>query len=165
MHSNTVLMHSITISKKTFFALFAITVMCVCAFDVSAQNKLAKYDVVVTRQDGSTVTVKCEIAKTESEKSQGFMFRKTIPDGTGMIFVYTRDTILSFWMKNTPTALSIAYVDSRGTIREIYDMAPFSQASVVSTVSVRYALEVPQGYFLRQKISPGDMISLDFLHR
>ena len=67
---------------------------------------------------------------------------------------------LSFWMKNTPHPLSIAYIDSNGIIREIYDMTPFSLSSIESTVSVRYALEVPQSWFLKNNITPGDKISL-----
>ena len=61
-------------------------------------------------------------------------------------------------MKNTPHPLSIAYIDSRGKIRNIYDMTPFSLASVVSTVSVRYALEVPQGWFEKVGVKVGDTV-------
>lgn len=88
------------------------------------------------------------------------MERKNIPAGTGMVFIFERDQILNFWMKNTPTPLSIAYIDSRGTIRDIFDMTPFSLSSVTSTVSVRYALEVPQGWFAKNGIKPGDRVSI-----
>ena len=87
------------------------------------------------------------------------MERKSIPDGTGMIFVFASDRILSFWMKNTPTPLSIAYIDKSGKIRDIFDMKPYSLSEVVSTVSVRYALEVPQGWFDRVGVKVGDIIS------
>ena len=90
------------------------------------------------------------------------MERKKIPDNTGMIFIWDKDQILSFWMKNTPHPLSIAYIDSKGKIRDIFDMKPYSLESVVSTVSVRYALEVPQGWFEKNNIHPGDYLSLDF---
>ena len=65
-------------------------------------------------------------------------------------------------MKNTPHPLSIAYIDSKGKIRDIFDMTPFSLSSVVSTTSVRYALEVPQGWFDKNNIEVGDYISLNF---
>ena len=90
------------------------------------------------------------------------MERKKIPDGTGMLFIFESDQILSFWMKNTPHPLSIAYIDSKGVIKNIYDMTPFSLSSITSTVSVRYALEVPQGWFKKNNIQEGDSISLDF---
>ena len=90
----------------------------------------------------------------------GFMERTSIPAGTGMLFVFDRDQILSFWMKNTPTPLSIAYIDSSGRIRNIFDMTPYSLASVVSTTSCRYALEVPQGWFSEVGVKVGDKVDL-----
>ena len=79
-----------------------------------------------------------------------------------MLFVFEYDQILSFWMKNTPTALSIAYITSDGYIKNIFDMQPFSLSSVVSTGYVRYALEVPKGWFEKVGIKTGDKIILDF---
>ncbi len=105
-----------------------------------------------------------EIAEKPEERNFGFMERKIISDGTGMLFIFEKDQILSFWMKNTPHPLSIAYIDSKGKIRDIFDMTPYSLASVVSTVSVRYALEVPQGWFDKVGIKKGDLVSLDFLN-
>ena len=114
------------------------------------------------RSDGSTVSVRAEMARTDAQQSRGFMKRKRIPDGTGMLFVFAKDEVLSFWMMNTPHPLSIAYIDSGGRIRDIYDMTPYSLAPVKSTVSVRYALEVPQGWFDRVNIKVGDTLALDF---
>ena len=68
---------------------------------------------------------------------------------------------VSFWMKNTPHPLSIAYIDRTGKIQNIFDMTPFSLAPVKSTRSVRYALEVPQGWFEKNGIKTGDKIVLD----
>ena len=87
------------------------------------------------------------------------MNRKNIPDGTGMLFIFEKEQILSFWMKNTPHPLSIAYIDSRGKIRNIYDMTPFSLTPIKSTSSVRYALEVPQGWYKENNINVGDIVS------
>jgi uncharacterized membrane protein (UPF0127 family) len=61
-------------------------------------------------------------------------------------------------MKNTPHPLSIAYIDSNGIIADILDMTPFSEATVSSTRSVRYALEVPQGWFKKNGIKEGDKV-------
>lgn len=124
------------------------------------QPKLPTTTLTITKADGSTVEVVAEIAKKAEDRNHGYMERKVIPDGTGMIFVFEKDQILSFWMKNTPHPLSIAYIDSKGKIRNIYDMTPFSLSSIVSTVSVRYALEVPQGWYEKNNVKEGDYISL-----
>jgi uncharacterized membrane protein (UPF0127 family) len=127
-----------------------------------AEKKLPVSALTITAQGGGTVTVLAEMARTVEQRERGFMERKNIPDGTGMLFVFERDQILSFWMKNTPSPLSIAYIDSRGVIRDILHMTPFSLQNVKSSVSVRYALEVPQGWFDRAGISVGDKLALDF---
>lgn len=113
--------------------------------------------------DSSLVKVIAEIADSDEERAYGFMNRKEIPEGTGMIFVFDKDQILSFWMKNTPTALSIAYIDRNGIIKDIFDMRPFSLESISSTCSVRYALEVPKGWFLKNNIKVGDKVLLEGL--
>ena len=122
-------------------ALFFIS----CASDAPMEIQT----LTLKRSDGSTVSVRAEMASTDA-------------DGTGMLFVFAKDEVLSFWMMNTPHPLSIAYIDSSGRIRDIYDMTPFSLAPVKSTVSVRYALEVPRGWFDRVKIKVGDTLVLDF---
>lgn len=125
-------------------------------------KKLPAKTITITRADGSIITVEAELAIKPEERNFGFMERKKIPDGTGMLFIFESDQILSFWMKNTPHPLSIAYIDSKGVIKNIYDMTPFSLSSITSTVSVRYALEVPQGWFKKNNIQEGDSISIDF---
>ena len=62
-------------------------------------------------------------------------------------------------MKNTPHPLSIAYIDSRGEITDILDMTPYSLESIRSSKSVRYALEVPQGFFAAQGVAVGDRVT------
>ncbi len=101
------------------------------------------------------IEVVAEIAKTDEQKTRGLMFRKEILDGNAMIFIYYEDIQLSFWMKNTLIPLSIAYLSSDGTIKEILDMEPRSLAAVPSAHYVRYALEVPLGWFSRVGLSEG----------
>ena len=148
-------MKSIKKLTLTIFALAALTSLLSCK-----TKKLPVQDVKIIRQDGSEFIVKAEIAIKPEDRNHGFMERKNIPDGTGMLFIFERDQTLSFWMKNTPHPLSIAYIDSKGKIRNIYDMTPFSLSSIVSTVSVRYALEVPQGWYKKNGITEGDTVVL-----
>ena len=121
-------------------------------------KKLPVQTIKIIRQDGREFSVEAEMAIKAEDRNHGYMERKNIPDGTGMLFVFEKDQILSFWMKNTPHPLSIAYIDSKGKIRNIYDMTPYSLSSIVSTVSVRYALEVPQGWYKKNGITEGDTV-------
>lgn len=102
--------------------------------------------------------ISAEIADTLEKQQLGLMYRKTLPENSGMIFVYSRDSRKSFWMKNTSIPLSIAYIAKDGTIKEIYDMEPFSKRTTDSKFSVRYALEVNKGAFEKHGIKPGDKV-------
>ena len=122
--------------------------------------KFEKRDLVLEGA-GKSIVLKLEIAKTDEERSRGLMFRKNLPDGEGMLFIFERDQVLSFWMKNTLVPLSIAFIASDGRIMEIRDMEPGNLNPVNSSRSVRYALEVPQGWFNRVSLGVGDRLIID----
>jgi uncharacterized protein len=122
--------------------------------------RLGARDLSILRADGSSVTLRAEIADNDAERQRGLMHRKEVRDGEGMLFVFESDQPLSFWMKNTLVPLSIAYIASDGRILEFHDMTPLSLAPVNSERSVRYALEVPQGWFSRARLSIGDRLIL-----
>ena len=152
--------------NKKIITLFLLSLCITTVFAAPKKTKnfnLPKKELIVTCSDGKKVSIIAEIAKSEEARTYGFMERKNIPDGTGMLFVFESDMILSFWMKNTPTALSIAYIDRKGKINEIFDMKPYSLESIKGTSYARYALEVPQGYFERAGIKAGDSIDLSVI--
>lgn len=107
---------------------------------------------------GRTLTV--EIADDPAERARGLMYRESLPEDHGMLFVFDYDQELSFWMKNTTIPLSIAFISSQGVILEIHDLEPLSERSVRSSRSARYALEVNRGLFERWEIEAGDRIDL-----
>lgn len=148
--------------KNKVFLFYFVCLLGMSSFLSCSTKKLPTTDIVIQKENGETLTVNAEIAKTQEQRARGFMERKNIPSGTGMLFIFESDQILSFWMKDTPSPLSIAYIDSRGTIRDIFDMKPYSLDAIVSTSSVRYALEVPQGWFSKNGIKAGDKVILDF---
>jgi uncharacterized membrane protein (UPF0127 family) len=118
-------------------------------------------ELVIERSAAPPVRLNVELALSEEEQSQGLMYRETLSDGQGMLFVFGRDKLASFWMKNTIIPLSIAYINSDGSILEIHDMRPEDLSLIRSSRSVRYALEVPQGWFGRAGIGPGDRVLID----
>jgi uncharacterized membrane protein (UPF0127 family) len=123
-----------------------------------AQPKLPSVTLGITRGGLPVTKLLAEVADSDIERERGLMFRKDLADGAGMLFVFPSDQRLAFWMKNTQLPLSIAWIESNGTISEILDMTPFSLASVESSRFVRYALEVPQGWFARSGVQVGDRV-------
>jgi uncharacterized membrane protein (UPF0127 family) len=97
-----------------------------------------------------------EVADTPQASENGLMFRDSLPENRGMLFVFDQPKKASFWMRNTRIPLSIAYLDSTGKILEIKSMKPLDE-TVVPSVSdqVAYALEVNQGWFDRHGIAAG----------
>jgi uncharacterized membrane protein (UPF0127 family) len=124
-------------------------------------GSLEQRELTIEQAGGGIVTMRAEIARSDEERQQGLMYRKSLADGRGMLFVFDRDQILGFWMKNTLIPLSIAYIRSDGSIVEIKDMLPRDENLVRSSRGVRYALEVPQGWFGRAGIKAGDRLLLD----
>ncbi len=105
-------------------------------------------------------TIWAEVVKTEEEKARGLMFRDQLGRDEGMLFVYVQEEILTFWMKNTPLPLSIAFLDKRGKIVDLQDMTPFSPRTHASSYPAMYALEMNQGWFKRNGIKVGDTIKI-----
>jgi len=114
----------------------------------------------IERENAAVAEITVEIARTDEERSKGLMYRKDLPDGQGMLFIFERDQQLSFWMKNTIIPLSIAFIASNGHIVDIKDMRPRDLTSIQSSIPVRYALEVPQGWFQRVNVRHGDVVKI-----
>ncbi|HRU06319.1 MAG TPA: DUF192 domain-containing protein [Candidatus Brocadiia bacterium] len=99
--------------------------------------------------------VLAEVAEKEEDKERGLMFRDTMGEDEGMIFVYDRPQTLYFYMKNTRIPLSIAFIDSNGVILRIADMQPHDLRTHSSVMPAQYALEMNQGWFAKKGIEPG----------
>ncbi len=104
--------------------------------------------------------IRVEVARTEEEQAKGLMFREKLGKNEGMLFVYEREEILAFWMKNTRIPLSIAFIAKDGKIVDIQDMEPFDLRSHVSARPAQYALEVNQGWFEKNGIGVGDFVHI-----
>jgi len=149
------------ISKRRFLPSLCLIVICLFStVTACSEKKLPVKEIPIERDGQRIAAVKAEIAATPEERNTGLMFRKKLPDGEGMLFVFEADQVLSFWMKNTYIPLSIAFIAHDGKIIDIKDMYPHDTSSVVSSRSVRYALEVPQGWFSRVGVRTGDVVKI-----
>jgi uncharacterized membrane protein (UPF0127 family) len=122
--------------------------------------RLEGVELTITGAGKAPVSLWAELARTGEEREKGLMFRESLADGEGMLFIFERDQMLSFWMKNTLIPLSVAYIAYDGRIIEIHDMRPGDLSPVYSSRSARYALEAPQGWFDRAGVVPGDLVSI-----
>ena len=124
------------------------------AVHADTKNKSCLIKVLTAYNKPVLLTV--EIADTEKNRNVGLMHRKQLGTGHGMLFVFPREQMLTFWMKNTYLPLSIAYIGEENSINEIYDMKPLDTSVVYpSRLPARYALEVNRGWFAKNNITRG----------
>ena len=93
---------------------------------------------------------------------QGLMGRATVPEGTGMLFVFDREAQRSLWMQNTFVALDVAWIDRNFVIVDIQQMEPETTDIHDGARPAMYALEVRQGWFAEKDIRVGDRCELIF---
>jgi uncharacterized membrane protein (UPF0127 family) len=105
--------------------------------------------VTVDPGDGNLLSW-CLLAAIEAaQRARGLMEVTDLQGYSGMAFVYPEDTSSSFYMRNTPTPLSIAYVAADGSVVSITDMEPCEDREGCPTYPpggpFRTAIEVFQG--------------------
>jgi uncharacterized protein len=107
-----------------------------------------------------------ELAVTEEERERGLMFRRSVPEFTGMLFDFKRDQEVSMWMKNTYVSLDMIFIQSDGRIRRIAENTETESLKIIpSGGPVRAVLEVAAGTARKLGIEPGDRIASPILRR
>lgn len=99
--------------------------------------------------------IRAELAQSVASRATGLMLRKALCANCGMLFVFPSSDKWSFWSKNTPLALSVAFIDGAGRIVQIIDMEAESTEDHVSQFDALYALEMERGWFARHGIVAG----------
>jgi uncharacterized membrane protein (UPF0127 family) len=98
-----------------------------------------------------------EVSKDEKSRNRGLMHRESLDDGKGMLFIYPRLRIGRLWMRNTLIPLSAAFINEEGVITGIVRMERTESTKIYrSKVKIKYALEVPLGWFEANGVAPGD---------
>lgn len=107
-----------------------------------------------------------EVASNPTKRNQGLMYRSYMDEDKGMIFIFEREEMQAFWMKNTILSLDIIFIDSKGVINTIHkNTAPYSDKSLPSKVRSQFVVEVNSGYCERHGISEGDLIEYKLDHK
>ena len=78
-----------------------------------------------------------------------------------MIFVFDKESKVSFWMKNTHIPLSAAFVAPDGTVVKIARMKPLSTDHHRTDVPVKYVLEANEGWFKKAGVRIGDRLDIE----
>ena len=103
--------------------------------------------------------IDAQVAATSDTRATGLMWRRGMPQHEGMLFVFEQPATQCFWMRNTPSPLTAAFVAEDGTIVNLADMSPLSDDSHCSAKPVRFVLEMNQGWFAQRGIKAGSKLS------
>ena len=102
--------------------------------------------------------IKAEVASTASSQQLGLMYRKSMPEQNGMLFVFEQKAGHCFWMKNTLLPLAIAFIDDDGKIVNIEEMKPQSEENHCPLKPIRYALEMNANWFEKRQLGAGKLV-------
>ena len=107
--------------------------------------------------------VEAEIADTDVQRQRGLMYRESLPENKGMLFIFDYEARHSFWMKNTRFPLDIIWIDKDKRVVDIKPaVSPCAETSCEGLIprdKALYVLEVNAGFAQKKKIQIGDKVS------
>lgn len=137
--------------------LLAAFALCFIATACEAQPKVD----IATRQ-GREVIFKVEVADTPAKRELGLQYRRELAADRGMIFLFPREEEQTFWMKNTPIALDMIFINNDRRVVGIVEQAvPFSLDPRSVGQPSRFVLEVNGGLAKRYGIQAGDLVRFE----
>jgi len=115
-------------------------------------------DMPVVQLNAGMHLIRAEVAAEFGTRMRGLMYRASMAQNAGMLFIFDESTQHCMWMKNTLIPLSVAFIDDKGAITNIEDMQPQTEDSHCARKPARYALEMNKGWFAARGIKPGSRI-------
>ncbi len=115
---------------------------------------------VVIRTSGSgDWEVPVEVARTPEQRSTGLMYRRSLKPGRGMLFVFDKASVRSFWMKNTYVPLDIVFIGPDKRVAGVVENAkPLSTEPRRVPAPSRWVLEVAAGQSAARGLRKGDRV-------
>ena len=106
-------------------------------------------------------SVRLEVAATDAARMKGLMFRQTLAEGDGMLFVFGETSDHGFWMKNTFVPLDMIFIGDDLRVVGVHARAvPQSTDPIKVGAPSRYVIEVPAGWAERHGVARGTQVEL-----
>jgi uncharacterized membrane protein (UPF0127 family) len=117
---------------------------------------------VSVKTPSGTHSFSVELAQNNRDRARGLMFRDEMADGHGMLFIFPRSKVQSFWMKNTHIPLDMLFIDENGVVVGIVENAePMTTTSRSVGKPSQYVLELNGGMCRRLGIAAGQRFSFE----
>lgn len=104
-----------------------------------------------------------ELAITSAQQEQGLMYRTTLDEDKGMLFIFSVPDIYRFRMKNTHIPLDMLWIDEKGKIVRVKTAQPCTEDPCPiydPEVAARYVLEINAWLAAKYGIQEWDMMRL-----
>ena len=105
-----------------------------------------------------------ELATTSAQIEKGLMHRSFLPENKGMLFVFAKEGIYSFWMKNTLIPLDIIWINDSKKIVFIEQNTKPCKSLVCQSynpgVKARYVLEINAGLAEKYRLKIDDLVQI-----
>lgn len=135
-----------------------LALLCVLTFSVQAKDPVLE-QLTIQTATGATINYQIEVARTSAQMQRGLMFRDTLPEDRGMLFIYKPERRARMWMKNTILPLDMLFIDAKGEIINIArNTTPYSLDRIDSGGEVRGVLELNAGQADKHGIVIGDTV-------
>ena len=121
-------------------------------------HKVRKDGELVKCESFINLPLNIETPKNQTEFDMGLMFRESLEQDTGMLFVFESVGEKFFHMKNTMIPLDVAFINEAGVIESIKQLEPLNVVPISSDAEVLYALEVNRGWFTEHNVNIGDKV-------
>lgn len=151
------LKHTLTLLRRANAAALALALALPTALQAQAPQASGQPQLGLPRLTLSInmFRIDAQVASTPAQRQIGLMFRPSMPQHEGMLFVFEQAGVQCFWMKNTLLPLTAAFLADDGTVVNLADMQPLSTEQHCSAQPVRYVLEMNQGWFAQRGIAAG----------
>lgn len=114
---------------------------------------------IISSNNDTVHNVNIEIVEDDFHTQQGLMYRSSMKEDNGMLFIFKDEKPRSFWMRNTQIGLDIIYTDASGKIVSMAKYAkPYDETSSPSNYPAKYVLEVNDGMADKWGVKVGDII-------
>ncbi len=130
-----------------------------CLYKTFTTTCTAVSDTII--QNANT-NISFEIATTTTAKELGLSGRAVVPDNYAMVFVFHKDGMYGFWMKDMLVPIDIVWLSDNGTIIGIENsVQPDTYPHIFYPPEpVRYVLETRAGFSAERKWHIGSVIAL-----
>jgi hypothetical protein len=143
---------------QIIFIFLTLILLAVAVFFLGGKTKKS-----LVEFPSHNLKIEVELAQTIVQQAKGLMYRESLAENAGMLFIFSGENPKTFWMKNTKIPLDLIFISADKKVAEIKEnFEPCREASCPayqSQAAVKYVLEVNAGFVSKNNIQINDALN------